>query len=45
MNATACFSGSFDEDTDMPKGLESWNRERDQPQPSAADKSTADKVV
>jgi len=39
------FSGSFDEDTDMPKGLESWNRERDQPQPSSAEKSTADKVV
>jgi len=34
------FSGSFEEDTDMPKGLESWNKERDQPAP--VDKTTAD---
>jgi len=43
MKCNWSFSGSFEEDTDMPKGLESWNRERDQP--STADKSTADKVV
>jgi len=36
------FSGSFEEDTDMPKGLESWNKERDQPS-SGGDKPTADK--
>jgi len=27
----------------MPKGLESWNKERDQP--ATVDKSTADKAV
>jgi len=37
------FLGSFEEDTDMPKGLESWNKERDQP--STADNTTADKAV
>jgi hypothetical protein len=36
-----CILGSFEEDTALPKGLESWNKEKEPPatSPPVADKS------